>query len=203
MYQMLVYSENDATGNILGYVYDAMGKPAKNAIIAFNNWSVATIGIGAQSGLNAWLAGRSSCVHGCVDARYGQLILYYRDQGITLGNSYSPRDLATFYVHLATYGRQAGYYDTAMELLSIRRANPSMTKTYAFAKGIGVASKDGFIAPYIPDSNGWYVSTDAGIFTLPNGQQYAVAFMALGSGDLLEPIIDAVSDELIQDAKEY
>jgi hypothetical protein len=203
MYQMLVFSENDATGNILGYVYETMGKPARNAIIAFNNWSVATVGISTQSGLNAWYAGKSSCVHGCVDIRYGQQILYYRDQGITLGNSYSPRDLATFYVRLATHGREIGYYDTAMELLSIRREYPSMTKTYAVAKGIAVASKDGFIAPYIPGSNGWYVSTDAGIFTLPNGEQYAVAFMALGSGDLLEPIIDAVCDHLLPDVQKF
>lgn len=200
VYKMLVESDNDSTGNILDYVYREMGKPTGNVIVAFNNWSKAAVGIGDQSGLNAWLSGRSYCTYlpHCTDPRYGQLRRHYRDQDIVLGNSYSPRDLVAFYVRLATVGRTMGYYDTAMEILSIRLPYPSLTKQYAVAKGLSVATKEGFVAPYSYQSSGWWVTTDAGIFTTPDGRQYAVAFMALGSGDLLHAIIDAVSDTLMQ-----
>ena len=137
-------------------------------------------------------------MHGCLDPRYGQLQLHYRDQYIVLGNSYSARDLAMFYVRLANHGREMGYYDTAMELLSIHLKYPSLTKQYGIAKGLSVATKDGFVAPYSTGSNGWWVSTDAGIFTTPDGRQYVVAFMSLGAGDLLHPIIDSVCDLLLQ-----
>lgn len=198
VYQMAVYSENDSTGNVLAYVYDAMGQPAKNAIVAFNDWGQSAVGISKQSGLNAWYAGKTSCPHECNDPRFGQDQIIYAHKIVLLGNSYSPRDLATFYIHLAARGRVLGYYDTAMELLSINSPFSGLTKTYCEEQGIAVASKSGLIEPYIPHSNGFYVSTDAGIFTLPDGEQYAFAFMALDAGDLLQHVITTTCSTLLR-----
>jgi hypothetical protein len=198
VYQMAVYSENDSTGNVLAYVYDSTGRPAKNAIIAFNDWSRSAVGISEQSGLNAWFAGKSSCVHECFDPRFGQNQITYRHKVVWLGNSYSPHDLALFYIHLATEGRVLGYYDTAMALLSIGGPDSSLSKADCRPQGVAVASKSGLIGPYIPDSNGFYVIADAGIFTLPDGEQYAFAFMALDSGDVLPTVLGMTCSTLLQ-----
>ncbi|HVO41867.1 MAG TPA: hypothetical protein VMT34_04555 [Aggregatilineales bacterium] len=200
VYQMAVYSENDSTGNVLAYVYRTIGSSASSPIVAFNEWSHGTVGIGDKSGMEAWFAGGSSCLRGCTDSRFGQGTIIYRGKIVLLGNSYSPRDLATFYVHLATRGRELGYYDVAMELLSVRKEYPSLTKTYGGEVGIQVASKDGFVGPYSEGSNGFYVSTDAGLFTLADGEQYAVAFMALDAGDILHRAIRETSITLVKNA---
>jgi hypothetical protein len=197
VYQMAIYSENDSTGNVIAYVYKATGSLAASPIVAFNEWSRSAVGITAKSGMEAWFAGGSSCAHGCTDPRFGQDTIIYRGKVVLLGNSYAPRDLAAFYVHLATQGRTQGYYDVALELLSIRKEYPSLTKTYCGDAGLGVASKDGFVGPYSEGSNGFYVSTDAGLFTLPDGEQYAIAFMALDAGDVLHKVIPATCATLI------
>ncbi|MHB8629747.1 MAG: serine hydrolase [Aggregatilineales bacterium] len=198
VYQMAVYSENDSTGNVLAYVYDSTGKPAQNAIIGFNDWGRSAVGISGQSGLNAWFAGKSSCARGCSDPRFGQVQITYRHKIVLLGNSYSPHDLARFYTHLATQGRVLGYYDTAMALLSVGGPDSSLSKADCRPQGVAVASKSGLIGPYIQDSNGFYVTTDAGIFTLPDGEQYAFAFMALDAGDLLPNVLGMTCSTLLQ-----
>jgi hypothetical protein len=186
MYWMAVYSENEATGDVLAYVWQNTAQHDKgdNALIAFNNWSQSTVGIGPDSGLHLWLAGRTAC-RGCVDERYGRKFLVYGGKILTPNNTYSPRDLALFYVYLANQGRKLGFYQKAVELLSTTRQQPGMLEYFTTKAGIDSATKDGFVGPYSEFSDGYYISTDAGLLTLADGKQYAVAFMAFDAGDLM------------------
>src|SRR5260221_622105 len=120
VYVMTVFSGNYEAGNVLAYVYHNLPRSAdNNPIVAFNEWSERSAGISAAPGLLDWHYGDVQNPAN-FDARF-------QDRKITLGanalfyaNTYSARDLAQFYYHLATVGRQQGYYDTAVELLSIR-----------------------------------------------------------------------------------
>jgi hypothetical protein len=199
MYWMTVYSENEATGNVLMYVYQntPQNMKADNPIIAFNNWGLENIGIGAESGLHAWLSGKTSCYQ-CVDDRYGKKVFIYGGKVLSPNNTYSPRDLALFYKHLATVGRELGYYNVATELLSIQPNEPGMLKFYSKRIGVQSASKDGFVGPYSEYSDGYYISTDAGLLTLSDGSQYAVAFMAFDAGDLLAASITTTLRALVE-----
>jgi hypothetical protein len=199
MYWMAVYSENEATGDVLMYVWQNTPQRNKgdNALIAFNNWSRDVVGAGPDSGLHLWLAGRTAC-RGCVDERYGRKFLVYGGKILTPNNTYSPRDLARFYVYLATTGRELGYYKTAVELLSTTRQQPGMLEYFTGKAGIEAASKDGFVGPYSEYSDGYYISTDAGLLTLADGKQYAVAFMAFDAGDLMADSITTTIKMLLQ-----
>ena len=199
MYWSTVYSENEATGNVLMYVYQntPQNTKAENAIIAFNNWGLENIGLGAESGLHAWLSGKTSC-NQCIDDRYGKKVFIYGGKVLSPNNTYSPRDLALFYKHLATTGRELGYYNVATELLSIQANEPGMLKFYSSRIGVQSASKDGFVGPYSENSDGYYISTDAGLLTLSDGSQYAVAFMAFDAGDLLAASITTTLRALVE-----
>jgi len=198
VYQMAVFSDNDATGKTLGYVYDngsAALQASGNPVRAFNDWSQRTVGISAASGLHAWLVGERLCA-ACTDDRYANRTLVYAGKVLAINNTYSPRDLAQFYVYLATRGRTLGYYDAAIDLLSNQHF--SMIKENTLPFGIATASKDGYIAPNSDYGNGYRISTDAGLITLPDGEQYAVAFMAFDSGDLLPASVQAMGHAVIE-----
>ena len=172
-----------------------------NPIIAFNNWTHSVAGVSEDSGLRSWIDGKTNCVD-CLDERYGQKAFVYRGKILIPNNTYSPRDLAQIYVHLATKGRDLGYYDTATELLGTMRSPnaPSMIQYHMRKLGIQTASKDGFVAPNSEFGEGYYISTDAGLLTLPDGKQFAVAFMAFDSGNLLDDAMIMTGRILVPDA---
>ncbi len=199
VYQMTVYSQNESTGDVLQYVYDntPQNQNGDNAIVAFNNWSQQSVGVSADSGLYLWWAGKTN-VKGLQDNRYGSRKFYYGGKWLLPTNTYSARDLAKYYVHLATQGHDLGYYDMATELLStLAEGEQSMIEYFAHKQGIQEASKDGFVGPTSDYSDGYYISTDAGLLTLPSGAQYAVAFMTFDSGDLLAFTISTVNTYLL------
>jgi hypothetical protein len=194
-----VWSENDSTGNILQYVYEHSKMPNKgaNAIIAFNNWAH-SIGVSEVAGLRSWFNGATNCAD-CIDTRYGTQPFTYRTKIFVPNNNYSPRDLAQVYVHLAKAGPSKGYYEVATELLGTMRGPnaPSMIQWFFRKVGIQTASKDGFVGPDDQDSDGYYISTDAGLLTLPDGKQFAVAYMAFDAGNLLDDAIVATANVLV------
>ncbi len=154
VYEMAVHSDNDATGKTLAYVYEnsAWQTRATNPLIAFNDWSRQNVGISKLSGLHSWFAGTTACV-GCTDERFINRPLVYAGKILYINNTYSPRDLARFYIYLATRGRALGYYDTAIELLSNQPT--SLIKEYTAFLRIRVASKDGYVAPNSAYGNGY------------------------------------------------
>lgn len=199
VYMMAVYSENDGTGNVLMYVYQNsdMRSKADNPITAFNNWSQQVVGLSAESGMRSWESGKSAC-RACYDERYGKKSFQYGTRILIPNNSYSPRDLAKYYVYLATKARDLGYYDAATALLSVPTEDKSFIEYFSQKYGLQAASKDGWIGKESEYSDGFYISTDAGLLTLPDGTQYAVAFMAFDSGDLLSETIGTTLKAIVK-----
>src|SRR5262249_11778763 len=204
VFQAAIFSDNDSTGNVLAYVYkhSTMGQKGANAIIAFNNWLHDSAGVSEASGLKMWQSGDTRC-NDCTDERYGKWSFAYGTKVLVPNNVFSPHDLALVYVHLATAGRQLGYYDKAIELLSTVRSvtDPTMIQIHLRKRGFKTADKDGYVGPESADSDGFYISTDAGLITMPDGNQFAVAFMAFDSGNLLDDAITMVGKALIPDAR--
>jgi hypothetical protein len=196
LYMMAVLSENDATGRILTYVWKntSAGQLGENPLRAFNNWSRDRVGIGEKSGLRAWLVGQSICPN-CQDNRLEAQPLIYARKIFYHNNTYTAADLAKYWVYLATQGRHLGYFDAA-EILMQNAKYGLVHKTTARYHIFSI-SKDGYIAPYSEYGNGYRISTDAGLLRLPDGEEYAVAYMAFDSGDLLEPSIHAMSQVLL------
>lgn len=192
-----VFSGNHEAGNVIDYVWrNSKWKSAPNAIVAFNNWSQQVVGLTANSGLHRWLAGRTENA-AIVDHRLDSRQFIDNGRLLPFDNTFSPHDLALFYYHLATTGKRAGYYNTAMELLTTKTDILSMLKGYTADTGIIVASKIGYFAPDSPDAYGHDVNTDAGLLTLPNGDQYAIATMAFDTVPLQGDVLSAVTRALI------
>ncbi len=196
VYVMTVFSGNHEAGNVLAYVYHNLLHSADtNPIVAFNEWSERSAGISAASGLLDWHYGNVQNPAN-FDARF-------QDRKITLGanalfyaNTYSARDLAQFYYHLATVGRQQGYYDTAVELLSIRTEIVSAIEGQIAHTAIRSATKDGYFVPGSPLSLEHAVNNDAGLLTFPDGREYAVAFTAFDATELEGDVIGLVIHDL-------
>jgi len=197
LYQMAILSENDATGRVLTWVWkNTRAKDlGDNPLRAFNNWSREKVGISEQSGMRAWLVGESICPR-CADNRFESQAIIYAKKILYLNNTYTARDLAKYWAYLATEGRRLGYFSTAEALM--RDQKYGLVGKTARPYDIFTISKDGYIAPDSPNGNGYRISTDAGLMRLPDGEEYAVAFMAFDSGDLIEPAAKAMSQILIE-----
>ena len=115
---------------------------------------------------------------------------------ITLNNTYTARDLALFWKYLAIEGRRLGYFDVADALMQDQHYG--LVGKTARTFGIHTISKDGYIAPNSENGNGYRISTDGGLLRLPDGEEYAVAFLAFDSGDLIIPSAKAISEVLIE-----
>jgi hypothetical protein len=201
MYVAGVFSGNHEAGNVIDYVWRYTKNPkirsAQNAIMAFNDWSREVVKITEQSGIHRWLAGATESTS-IIDYRLPpRQFLDRNGRTLRFDNTYSPHDMALYYLHLGTIGREKGYYDTAMELLSTKTDILSVLKGYANGTGIKVASKIGYFFPDSPSAYGHDVNTDAGLLTLPNGEQYAVATMAFDTVPLQGDVLCAVMRSLL------
>ncbi len=192
-----VFSGNHEAGDVIDFVWrNSKWKTAQNAVTAFNQWSREVVGVSLQSGMHKWLAGMTenpSIVDHSLDKRV------FTDNGRVLpfDNTYSPHDLALFYYHLATAGKQQGYYNSVIELLSTKTDILSMLKGYSSGSGIVVASKVGYFAPTSPDAFGHDVNVDGGLLTLPNGEQYAIAAMAFDAVPLQADVLTSIFRALL------
>jgi hypothetical protein len=122
-------------------------------------------------------------------------MLVYARKIFYLNNTYTAQDLAKYWSYLATEGRRLGYFSTAEALM--RDQHYGLVGKMARRYDIFTISKDGYIAPDSENGNGYRISTDAGLLRLPDGEEYAVAFMAFDSGDLIEPAAKIMSEVLI------
>ncbi len=198
-YIMVVFSGNHEAGNILSYVYRNNGpyKADYNPILAFNDWSQQVVGISKESGLYSWHYGGTTS-ESYLDLRFAERKLIDRGRELFYSNTFSARDLAQFYWHLATVGKQRGYYNATVELLSIRNEIVSQIEAQV-GPDIHTATKDGYFRPDSPMSLGHDVNNDAGLLILPDGRVYAVAFMAFDAVDIEGAVISAVIRALLAD----
>lgn len=198
VYTMAVFSGNHEAGDVLAYVFRQLPKDktvGSNPVIAFNDWSQRSVGISAASGMYNWDYGDLEN-NAIFDPRFAQRQLTINDTSLFYANMFSAHDLALFYLHLATVGKAQGYYQTAVDLLSIR--NPIVSKIEGQTPGIDVqtATKDGYFDPGSPLSRGHAVDNDAGLLIFPDGRTYVVAFTAFDAVDIEGAVIDRVLQTL-------
>jgi hypothetical protein len=193
VYVMTVFSGNHEAANVLNYVYqNGTARLGANPIIAFNNWSRQVVGISPESGQYSWQYGYLENPR-YNDPRYATRSFAYNGEALFYSSTYSARDLALFYYHLATVGKERGYYDAAVELLSIRSNIMSKIEGQVLDHPeIQTATKDGYFGPDSPNSLGHDVNNDAGLLIFPNGTTYAVAFTAFDAVDIESDVIGAV-----------
>jgi hypothetical protein len=200
VYVMVVFSGNHEAGNVLAYVYrNTPHPPGSNPIRAFNNWCIQAAGMSPESGLYSWHFG-DLMDPSYIDVRYANRFLVQNGEALFYTTTYSARDLALFFLHLATVGKERGYYDTLVELFSIR------TEIVSKIEGqvqdypqIQTATKDGYFSPESPLSFGHDVNNDAGLLIFPDGRRYAIAFTAFDAVDMENDVVRAVIRALVDD----
>jgi hypothetical protein len=202
-YVMTVFSGNHEAGNVLSYVFTNMkrdsGSRGSNALVAFNDWGRNVVGMSSESGLFSWQFGDLARA-GYIDARFANRRILDGEDELFYTTTYSARDLALFYYHLATVGKEKGYYDKAIELLSIRAEILSMIEGQtAYFPQIRTATKDGYFGPESAGSLRHDVNNDAGLLFFPDGRRYVVAFTAFDAVDLESDVIGYVIRALLED----
>lgn len=193
VYVMTVFSGNHEAANVLYYVYqNATSSMGANPIIAFNNWCMQYAGTSSESGQYSWQYGNLDNP-GYNDPRLGKRRIVYNGEDLFYSSTFSARDLALFYYHLATVGRERGYYDAAVELLSIRTSIVSKIEGQVVDHPeIQTATKDGYFSPTSENSLGHDVNNDAGLLIFPDGKTYAVAFTAFDAVDIESDVVGVV-----------
>jgi len=198
VYTMAVFSGNHEAGDVLAYVFRQLPRDkaaGSNPIMAFNDWSQRSVGISTASGMYNWDYGdlENNAIY---DPRFARRQLVINGNALFYANMFSAHDLTLFYLHLATVGKAQGYYQTAVDLLSIR--NPIVSKIEGETPGMAVqsATKDGYFDPGSPLSRAHSVNNDAGLLIFPNGRVYAVAFTAFDAVDIEGDVMDRVLQAL-------
>ena len=203
-YITAVFSGNGDGGDVLLYVYTLIKPTPLNPIVAFNDWSL-SVGMTPESGMRQWMAG-STDHPGYIDTRYDTRLFNPGDgspsQQDYFNVTYSARDFANYFYHLATVGKQKGYYDKAVELLSIRNEVVSLIEACpltAIGTGLITATKDGYFRPDSPDSNNHDVDNDAGLLIFPDGATYVVAFTAFDAHDIAVDVVCKTIQAIVND----
>jgi len=202
VYVMTVFSGNHEAADVLYYVYqNATARLGSNPIIAFNNWSIQMAGTSTESGQYSWQYGNLDNP-GYIDPRLSaRRLVLPNGEGLFYSSTFSARDLAVFYYHLATVGKEKGYYDAAVELLSIRTEIISKIESQVVDHPeIQTATKDGYFNPYSPNSLGHDVNNDAGLLIFPDGRTYVVAFTAFDAVGIEADVVRVVIRALAGDA---
>jgi hypothetical protein len=193
VYVMTVFSGNHEAANVLHYVYqNGTSSMGANPIIAFNNWAIQHVGMSAESGQYSWQYGRLDSP-GITDPRLAKRRIVYNGEDLFYSSTFSARDLALFYYHLATVGKERGYYDAVVELLSIRTSIVSKIEGQVVDyPEIQTATKDGYFSPTSDNSLGHDVNNDAGLLIFPDEKTYVVAFTAFDAVDIESDVVGVV-----------
>jgi hypothetical protein len=198
VYVMTVFSGNHEAANVLAYIYDnAPHEPNRNPVQSFNDWARQSLGISSESGLFSWQYGRLASSN-IIDTRFAGRRIVEGGQELFYSATFSAHDFALIYYHLATVGSQRGYYDKAVELLSIRTDIVSKIEgQVADHPEIQTATKDGYFSPSSENSLGHDVNNDAGLLIFPDGRRYAIAFTAFDAVDIESDVVGVVMRALI------
>jgi hypothetical protein len=193
VYVMTVFSGNHEAANVLHYVYqNGTSSMGANPIIAFNNWAIQHVGMSAESGQYSWQYGKLDNP-GITDPRLAKRRIIYNGEDLFYSSTFSARDLALFYYHLATVGKARGYYDAVVELLSIRTSIVSKIEGQVVDyPEIQTATKDGYFSPTSDNSLGHDVNNDAGLLIFPDEKTYVVAFTAFDAVDIESDVVGVV-----------
>ncbi|MEO0565266.1 MAG: serine hydrolase, partial [Chloroflexota bacterium] len=173
LYRALVFSDNTATGAVLGYATAAQGET--DALNAFNDWLRDTVGVSQLSGLGAW---RDGVPDGMTwrDERYAGRDTKVDGVTTSFDNMMTARDLGLCYAwmhsQMNTEGRRV-----AMDLLStIHNNRGANLERLATEAGGTPYSKNGSL-----ETDAGYVVTDAGVMTLPDGRDLLLTVLSVNA----------------------
>jgi hypothetical protein len=182
LYRMIVVSDNIATGNALAYAYNYYHPDGiDNPIEAFNDWSMKTVGMSAESGMRQWDEGATNHPDWIVTRFNDRMTPIYNRQRF-YNNTYSALDLGRFYQWLYTQADRR-IYNRAVEVMSIIQGYPGVLEESAQRVGGIPVSKDGYVGP--GDRNNAlneHLTADAGLILVGN-DAYIVVTMAVNGGD--------------------
>jgi hypothetical protein len=183
LYQMAVYSDNNATSILLDDVASRISGP-DNAIVKFNDFLRITIGL--TSGLHTWNWEGSPTV-GLADPRYApssERLVWVGDSAYQVDNAFTPADLARGHDFI-TRGEYFTQSDEMREAMRASKALLSLPFT-EYESPIervwesGYTGKDGILpAEDVPTGR---VVNDAGTI-ITDDNLYIIAFMSAGESE--------------------
>lgn len=189
LYRMIVVSDNISTGNALAYAFDYYHPEGiDNPLEAFNDWSMKTVGMSAESGMRQWDEGATNNPNWVVDRFNSRMTTIY-NKATFYNNTYSALDLGRFYQWLYTEADR-NVYQRAVDVMSIieKGRYPGILEETAQRVGGIPVSKDGFVGP--GDRNNslrQYLTADAGLI-LVDDQAYIIVTMAVNGGDKMPDV---------------
>ncbi len=188
LYQMIVLSDNVATGTVLATVAKANNR--NDAVVAFNDWSRDTVGLSQLSGLGSWNNGLEEDIN-FIDERYTDNQTSLNSQLVTLNNMMTPRDLGLFYAWMLSNMSDEAQ-TVCKNLLSIIYTNRGANLERLSQQFEGVAySKNGSLS-----TDAGYVVSDGGIIDLPDGRQFLLIVQSLDPDDAVISIVPELFEEL-------
>ncbi len=191
LYQMIVISDNPATGVALQYVAQQQG--STEPLVLFNDWSREVVGISQLSGLSDWTYGIVGM--NTTDQRYTGREANIDYQLLNYSNLMTPRDLGLYYAWMWS-AMPARQREVCLELLSvIQNERRSNLEDVAFANDAISYSKAGSLGA--ADSVAGTVVTDGGIIHNANGKSYLLAFFSVNSDTKVLPLFGLL-DEVVK-----
>ncbi|MEO1440100.1 MAG: L,D-transpeptidase [Chloroflexota bacterium] len=188
LYRTLVFSDNHATGVILGYLAEQSG--STDAVIAFNDWAAQRVGMSQISGLSGWSTGvPADMTH--TDERFKERGTNIAGQLYTFENMMTARDIGLFYMWMLTE-LDAEQQAVVKALLSTIHNNRGANLERLALENNGVPySKNGSL-----ETDGGYVVTDAGLMQFEDGRHYLLVMLSLGAPDKIQPLFEELNATL-------
>ncbi|MEM6530376.1 MAG: serine hydrolase [Chloroflexota bacterium] len=188
LYRTIVFSDNHATGLILGYL--AAQRGSTDAAIAFNDWAAERVGMSQISGLSGWSTGvPAEMTH--TDERFKERGTNIAGQLYTFENMMTARDIGLFYMWMVTE-LDAEQQAVVKTLLSTIHNNRGANLVRLALENDGVPyRKNGSL-----ETDGGYVVTDAGLMELADGREYLLVLLSLGAPDKIQPLFEELDATL-------
>lgn len=188
LYNMIVISDNPATGIVLSYV--ARLQSSTEPLALFNDWSRERVGTSQLSALSAWSHGIDAGV-AISDARYIERGTTISGGIVTFENMMTPRDIGLYYMWMIASLSEDGQ-QVCRDVLSIIRDNrgANLERLALDLEGTPY-SKNGSL---IMDEG--TVIADAGLIELPDSNRYLLVMLSLGAPELIAPLFEELNAAL-------
>lgn len=189
LWNMIVLSDNPATGRVMLYTARAEGRD--DPIAALNDWLHARVGISQLSGISNWAMGIPEGIDNS-DMRFFGREANIDHNPYPYANLMTVRDIGLVYAwYMDTFNpAQRDMADTLLSTINgDRRAN---IERLAFANGGVAYSKNGTLGA--DQSIAGAVITDAGVIELPDETRYLVVMLSVSAEGMVPRIFELVQE---------
>lgn len=193
LYQMIVISDNPATGRVLGYIARHFG--STTPLVGFNDWSHNVVGLSHLSALDRWSFGIPAWASER-DARYEGRQANVNYSTVRYANLYTARDLGLYYMWFLDHMPETARFICATLLNIVENNRRANIERLAYDVNGMAFSKNGSLG--LVDSPNGVVITDGGLIQHANGTLYAVILLSVGGDYRAVPSIFALSGEVLK-----